>query len=133
MLSAQTLQKVIVVSAAAVGLTMPLTACVAGDPAASEAKMAERTLTVADAAGACDHVDAPMLNIPTASDAEPRMQIPQPPGWEPITELGDVAYWNPPPIRSVASRRAMNIVSASTSRTVSNSTSRRSPVAQRRR
>jgi hypothetical protein len=40
--------------------------------------------------GACTHVDAPMLDIPTATDGEPRMRIPTPAGWEPTDELNDV-------------------------------------------
>src|SRR5690242_15857427 len=40
--------------------------------------------------GPCTHVDAPMLDVPAASDAEPAMRIPQPRGWEPNAELEDV-------------------------------------------
>jgi hypothetical protein len=36
------------------------------------------------------HVDAPMLDIPTARDSEPQMRIPQPPGWERTNELNDL-------------------------------------------
>jgi hypothetical protein len=90
--SIQTLKKVIPVLAVAAGLTVSATACVAGAPAISEAKGAERMLAVSRDidAEACRQVDAPMVDIPTASDTEPRMRIPQPPGWEPLTDLGDV-------------------------------------------
>ena len=40
--------------------------------------------------GPCTHVDAPMLDVPAASDTEPAMRIPQPRGWEPDAELADV-------------------------------------------
>lgn len=92
MFSTQTLKKVIIVPAAVVGLLVPLTACVAGEPAASKELVAERTLrtTTDPGAGACRQVDAPMLDVPTGDDAEPRMRIPQPPGWEPTAELAGV-------------------------------------------
>jgi hypothetical protein len=32
--------------------------------------------------GACTGVDAPMLDVPTASDTEPQIRVPQPPGWQ---------------------------------------------------
>jgi hypothetical protein len=41
-------------------------------------------------AGACTHVDAPMLDIPTVSDSEPQMRIPQPPGWGRTNEFDDM-------------------------------------------
>jgi hypothetical protein len=47
------------------------------------------TATMGDL-GACTHVDAPMLDIPTITDSEPRMRIPQPPGWEDTDELNDM-------------------------------------------
>jgi hypothetical protein len=89
MFSTQTLKKVIIIPAAVVGLLVPLTACVAGEPAASKESVAEKTLrtTTDPGAGACRHVDAPMLDVPTGGDTEPRMRIPQPPGWEPTAEL----------------------------------------------
>jgi hypothetical protein len=50
---------------------------------------ASDTATMGDL-GACTHVDAPMLDIPTITDSEPRMRIPQPPGWEDTDELNDM-------------------------------------------
>ena len=31
---------------------------------------------------ACNHVDAPMVDIPTQGDAEPQLRVPQPDGWQ---------------------------------------------------
>jgi hypothetical protein len=50
---------------------------------------ASDTATAGDE-GACTHVDAPMLDIPTVADSEPRIRIPHPPGWEPTDELNDL-------------------------------------------
>lgn len=88
MFSTQTLKKVIIIPAAAVGLLVPLTACVGGEPAASKELVAEQTLRVTTdpGAGACAQVDAPMLDIPTG-DTEPQLRIPKPAGWERNTEL----------------------------------------------
>ena len=44
-----------------------------------------RSATTLVDADACTHVDAPMLDIPNASDSEPQLRIPQPPGWERTT------------------------------------------------
>lgn len=89
MFSTQTLKKVIVVPATVVGLIVPMTACVTGEPAASKEMAAERTVAVANetSAGDCGRVEAPMLDIPTVGDTEPRMRIPQPTGWEPTAAL----------------------------------------------
>jgi hypothetical protein len=89
MFSGQTLKKFIVVPATVAGLIVPLTACVTGEPVASKEMVAERTVAIASetSAGDCGRVEAPMLDIPTASDTEPRMRIPQPTGWQPTTEL----------------------------------------------
>ena len=84
-------QKVIAILAASVALTVPLTAYNAAQPNPFNESAAGRTVAVGDEAAGCTHVDAPMVDIPTASDTEPRMRIPQPPGWRPITDLGDVA------------------------------------------
>jgi hypothetical protein len=65
------------VSAAAVALATSLAACTTVTHGAA----------VVDDRGPCTHVAAPMLDIPTASDTEPQMRIPQPPGWERSTEL----------------------------------------------
>lgn len=35
----------------------------------------------------CENVSAPMIDIPTRTDQEPRMRMPQPPGWERTTKL----------------------------------------------
>jgi hypothetical protein len=83
-------KKVIAVLAIVGALTVPLTACTVGGPQSAKEGVAERTLAAANDIADCAHVDAPMLDIPTASDTEPRMRIPQPPGWEPLTDLGDV-------------------------------------------
>jgi hypothetical protein len=92
MFGTRTLKNAITVLAIVVGLMLPLTACVTGKPASPKEMAAERTLAVTSdfAAGACGHADVPMLDIPTVSDTEPRMRIPQPPGWEPTTEVGDL-------------------------------------------
>ena len=50
---------------------------------------ASDTTTLVDA-GACAHVDAPMLDIPAVSDSEPQMRIPRPRGWERSDELDGV-------------------------------------------
>lgn len=89
MLNTDTLKKVIIVPVVAVGVMASLTACVAG-PLAVPGEKRAGTLTAAGTAAACEHVDAPMLDIPVASDAEPRMRIPQPAGWERTTELDDL-------------------------------------------
>jgi hypothetical protein len=68
------------VSAAAVALAASLAACTTVTHGAA----------VVGDRGPCTHVDAPMLNIPTASDSEPQMRIPQPPGWAHSTELDNV-------------------------------------------
>lgn len=39
------------------------------------------------AAAKCEQVSAPMTDIPTRTDQEPRLRIPQPPGWERTTKL----------------------------------------------
>jgi Probable lipoprotein LpqN len=92
MFGTRTLKNAITVLAIVVGLMVPLTACVSGKPASPKEMVAETTLAVTSdfAAGACGHVDVPMLDIPTASGTEPRMRMPQPPGWEPTTEVGDL-------------------------------------------
>jgi hypothetical protein len=82
--SIQTLKKVFI-PAALVGLMIPLSACVAG----SDAKVAEPVALTATASE-CTDVDAPMLDIPAAGDTEPRLQIPQPWGWRPTTELDEI-------------------------------------------
>ena len=88
MLSAKAPKKVIIVAAAAVGLLIPLTVFVAGEPAASN----ENHVTATDTANACQHVDAPMVDVPSANDTEPQMRIPQPAGWERVVDLGDVKH-----------------------------------------
>lgn len=71
-------------------------ACTTEGQASPEEFLAATTLPGASgtielvAADACTHVDAPMLDIPTASDSEPQMRIPQPPGWEQTDELNDM-------------------------------------------
>ncbi|WP_197518591.1 LpqN/LpqT family lipoprotein [Mycobacterium sp. ACS1612] len=84
--SIQTLKKVIL-PAAMVGLMIPLSACVAQGPA--DAKDAEPVALTATASE-CTRVDAPMLDIPSARDTEPRLRIPQPSGWRPTNELDGV-------------------------------------------
>jgi hypothetical protein len=80
-----------VLIASAVALTVSLAACAPDEPAAAKEFVADTTLSVAGGnPGACTPVDAPMLNIPTASDDEPRMRIPQPQGWERSTEFDNV-------------------------------------------
>jgi hypothetical protein len=85
-----------VLIASALALTVSVAACATDEPAASKEFVAGTTLSVAgDTAAvgdqsACTPVDAPMLNIPTASDDEPRMRIPQPQGWERSTEFDNV-------------------------------------------
>lgn len=44
---------------------------------------------VAGDRGPCTHVDAPMLDVPASSSTEPRMRIPEPPGWERDLEAED--------------------------------------------
>lgn len=88
MLSAKAPKKVIIVATAAVGLLIPLTAFVAGEPTASNGNH----VTATDTANACQHVDAPMVDVPSASDTEPQMRIPQPAGWERVVDLGDVKH-----------------------------------------
>ncbi|MCI4674662.1 LpqN/LpqT family lipoprotein [Candidatus Mycolicibacterium alkanivorans] len=39
------------------------------------------------AAAKCEEVSAPMTDIPTRTDQEPRLRIPQPQGWERTTKL----------------------------------------------
>lgn len=36
---------------------------------------------------ACDEVSGPMIDIPTRTDQEPRLRLPQPQGWERTTKL----------------------------------------------
>jgi hypothetical protein len=80
-------KKLTAVLAAFAALSIPLTAC---SPAASQlAKEAAHERPLAAAGDACAHVNAPMLDVPT-SDTEPRMRIPQPDGWEPLADLGDM-------------------------------------------
>jgi len=43
------------------------------------------------AAVKCDEVSAPMIDIPTRTDQEPRLRIPQPQGWERTTKLDSEA------------------------------------------
>jgi hypothetical protein len=82
MTTISTRMKLIAVLAAVAGaLAIPVSAYATGEPATSEQSVA---------AGECTRVDAPMLDIPTAGDTEPRMRIPQPAGWERVTDLGDV-------------------------------------------
>jgi hypothetical protein len=75
---------------------MALGACASEEPASPEKFVADTTLAATDGTAAvgdpaaCTHVDAPMLDIPTASDTKPRMRIPQPPGWGRSTELDNV-------------------------------------------
>jgi hypothetical protein len=88
MLDAKTLKKVVIVPAVVAGLMLPLAACVSSRPAPE--KMSERLASATGTAGPCERVDAPMLDIPTGSDVEPRLRIPQPPGWEPSSELDNV-------------------------------------------
>ena len=80
-----------VLIASAVALTVSLAACAPDEPAAAKEFVADTTLSVAGGdPGACTPVDAPMLNIPSVSDDEPRMRIPQPQGWERSTEFDNV-------------------------------------------
>lgn len=80
----------------ALALTVSLAACATDEPAAPKEFVADKSLSVAgDTAavgdpGSCTPVDAPMLNIPTVSDDEPRLRIPQPPGWERSTEFDNL-------------------------------------------
>jgi hypothetical protein len=85
-------KKSIAILAAVVALTVPMAACAANEPVASKVLVAERTVqgTIDSAAGTCRQVDAPMLDIPTAGDTEPRMRIPLPAGWERTSELDNV-------------------------------------------
>jgi hypothetical protein len=39
------------------------------------------------AAAKCDEVSVPMIDIPTRTDQEPRLRVPQPKGWERTTKL----------------------------------------------
>ena len=82
MAATQTRRKVVLTTAstAAAVLAVSLAACTTVTPGA--AMVGDR--------GPCTHVDAPMLDVPATSSTEPRMRIPQPPGWEPISELDDV-------------------------------------------
>ena len=42
------------------------------------------------AAAKCEQVSAPMTDIPTRTDQEPRMRVPQPQGWERTTKLDGI-------------------------------------------
>ena len=42
-------------------------------------------------AGKCEQVSVPMTDIPTRTDQEPRLRLPQPPGWERTTKLDSEA------------------------------------------
>lgn len=89
MTTTPTRKKAVAILAACVALTVPLTACTMGELNASKGSDTRTVAAVKDADG-CRQVDAPMVDIPTASDTEPRMRIPQPPGWQALTDLGDV-------------------------------------------
>jgi hypothetical protein len=45
---------------------------------------------VAGDRGPCTHVDAPMLDVPTSNSSEPRMRIPEVPGWQRDPETEDL-------------------------------------------
>ncbi|WP_197497314.1 LpqN/LpqT family lipoprotein [Mycobacterium sp. 852013-51886_SCH5428379] len=74
---------------AGVAVTVALTACgaekrevtdlLSGQPAAPTAMMGDPI--------ACARVDGPWVDIPRSDNTEPRMRIPQPPGWERNTQL----------------------------------------------
>lgn len=95
MLTANSVGRVGLRAATTLALAVSLAAC-AGEPASPEESVADTTRPVmSDAAvvgdpAACTRVDAPMLDIPGASDTEPQMRIPQPPGWERSSELDNV-------------------------------------------
>jgi hypothetical protein len=84
-----TRKKIIAIVAASAALTVSLTACTTAQPDRFKESATGRTQAVSDEAAGCSHVDAPMVDIPTANDTEPRMRIPQPLGWRPVTDLGD--------------------------------------------
>jgi hypothetical protein len=70
-------------------LLLILTACGqtdAGPPQAGQADTAATQTAGAD----CTSVDAPLLDIEPRSAGEPRVRIPQPPGWERYTDMDSV-------------------------------------------
>jgi hypothetical protein len=81
---------------AATGLALIVLAACGAEDSAPEQPAAHTTLPVSSStaaagnAGACAHVDVPMMDIPTVTDTEPQMRIPQPPGWARNTELDNV-------------------------------------------
>ena len=89
MLRSNSVGRVDLRAAAVLALAVSLGACATDEPVAHEQSVAGDTAAVGGP-GACTGVDAPMLDIPTASDIEPQMRIPQPPGWERSTELDNV-------------------------------------------
>lgn len=62
----------------------PLAALVAAATVATSAGCSNGEAPSADK---CEQVSAPLADIPTRTDQEPRLRIPQPPGWERTTKL----------------------------------------------
>jgi hypothetical protein len=69
---------------AALALAIVLAGCAGQQQAAREAD------ALADDSAVCTHVDAPMMDIPTAENSEPLLRIPRPQGWERSIELDEV-------------------------------------------
>lgn len=79
MLTSNGLRRAAIRVAAVLALSVSVAACAGEEAAPSEN-------SVAASQEACTKVDAPMLDIPSGDD-EPRLRIPQPPGWERSTEF----------------------------------------------
>jgi hypothetical protein len=77
-----TARLVLVGLAAAMLLTLP--ACGGSTHSAPEGASAEADVA---AENACPTVDVRLLDLDTQSDGEPRVRIPQPPGWERFTDM----------------------------------------------
>jgi len=60
-------QKVLAILAASAALIVPLTAYNAAQPTPFNESATGRTVAVGDEAAGCAHVDAPMVDVPTAS------------------------------------------------------------------
>lgn len=76
-------------AAAVLAVAASLAAC-AAEQGSLETSPSASSGTDVVGMGACTHVDAPMLDIPAASDTEPQLRIPVPPGWARNTELDSV-------------------------------------------
>jgi hypothetical protein len=83
------------VTAATLLLALVISGCSGGQTAESSGSSAASAApapttaeaTISDAAAQCQPVDAPLTDIPSRGTDEPQLKIPQPPGWEPNTDL----------------------------------------------